>query len=163
VKSITHYNDLPTPVHESLWYTNDEWSAMESKNMREVYEEQVAAEYGYAELTPHGYYEYIDQPAEDLDDLNDDDDDDDDQGSGDFLGDETDNDNEVDQQHYSETNERRETGDSAAGDGSDDNEDDDGLFVGADSDAEDDDDDDAEVIDEVFKPGLMSGIRGIRH
>ena len=132
--------------------------------MREVYEEQVAAEYGYAELTPHGYYEYIDQPSEDLDDL---DDDDNDQGSGGFLGDETDNDKEVDHQ-YSETNERRETGDSAAGDsaagdGSDDEEDDNGLFLGADSDAEDDDDDDAEVIDEVFKPGLMSGIRGIRH
>ena len=80
MKAITHFKDLPTPVHESLWYTNEEWSDMESRNTREVYEQQMAAEYGYAELTEHGYYEYLDRDSDDLDeedDLDDDEDDDD--------------------------------------------------------------------------------------
>ena len=88
VKTITHHKDLSESLHEALWYTTEEWGEMESRNMREIYELQMAAEYGYAELTEHGWYEYIDSPSSEdgsnkdsEDDVDSEEEDEDDEGS----------------------------------------------------------------------------------
>jgi len=37
VKEIDHHKNLPTIIHESLWYTNEEWVEMEQRNAKVYY------------------------------------------------------------------------------------------------------------------------------
>jgi len=44
VLEIEHYKDMPEDVHTAMWYTLEEWTAMEEQNLREIWDEQLRAE-----------------------------------------------------------------------------------------------------------------------
>eukprot|EP00615_Pteridomonas_danica_P010265 CAMPEP_0114369338 /NCGR_PEP_ID=MMETSP0101-20121206/31600_1 /TAXON_ID=38822 ORGANISM="Pteridomonas danica, Strain PT" /NCGR_SAMPLE_ID=MMETSP0101 /ASSEMBLY_ACC=CAM_ASM_000211 /LENGTH=630 /DNA_ID=CAMNT_0001520147 /DNA_START=146 /DNA_END=2038 /DNA_ORIENTATION=- len=69
MREIDHYNIIPKEEHEAMWYTDEEWSEMENRNLKESYDEQMAVQYGYATVK-NGYIEYIgeDESSDDDDD-----------------------------------------------------------------------------------------------
>lgn len=44
VVEIQHHKDMSAGVHRSMWYTVEEWTAMEERNLRQVWEEQLRRE-----------------------------------------------------------------------------------------------------------------------